>query len=170
MKNSALSEKLQAKIESKFLTITGVLVALLGAPAFISLLKEPTKADVVLVNSSRAPASVVDTNIETEPAPSSQTSLVKYDCKSTATTSELRSNFVRFSGVPCLNTKDIEITNTTNGFSASVIFTKNQKFTTDFIELKEGENNLEITTTQNDGAKTSKIFKVLRRMPASFSH
>jgi hypothetical protein len=95
--------------------------------------------------------------------------LLNFDCEKADLFQEVQASFVRLVGTPCEQTEGLEITNQSNGFSAAVIFTKGHHFTTDFIDLKEGENSLQIVSTQTDGSKVSQIFKVTRRSPATTS-
>ncbi len=162
------------KAELKFLFIVGIVVVLTGTSALMSILIAPELQTVVVKKiDSRSPASVINPTDSSSPQifvaekENSSTSLVQYNCDHKGEVEEVRGNYLRVTGLPCPDTEDMEITNQSNGFSAAVIFSKGNKFTTDFIDLKEGENNLEIMTTHNDGTKVSSIFKVVRRGPAT---
>jgi hypothetical protein len=164
----------KAQAEFRFLLIMLVLVALLGVPTFISLTQAPPlEAQAIQLNQvnneTRTPASLsFDSNqIMTAPSQKSSTSLLNLDCKRKNLKKEVDSSYVRLMGSPCKNTDGLEIVNKSNGFSASVIFIRGRNFTTDFIDLSEGENNLEITETQDNGTKISRNFTVFRRTPAT---
>lgn len=165
------------KAESRFLLLVGTFAILFGVPAVLSFLKAPDVQSLSVQKlEARTPASVSTQEGDSQalltaavPA-SNSTSLIQYDCESTSLQEEVRGSYVRFTGLPCKNVEDLEITNQTNGFSAAVIFTKGHKFTTDFIDLKEGENDLLINVVQSDGTKVAKTFKVVRRVPASVIH
>ncbi len=160
------------KSESQFLLIMATLVILMSVPTVLSFLKAP-EAEALEVQKldSRAPASIgtVVTSVKKTNPSSSSMSLLNFDCKKKDFKEEVSANYVRLVGSPCKDAEDLEIINTSNGFSASVIFTKGHNFTTDFIDLKEGENNLEITETDAKGIKVSHNFKVTRRTPTSIS-
>jgi hypothetical protein len=162
--------------EQRFLLITACLVALVGAPAVYSILQEPREALVSQenegsksnVDSARAPASVKveaplrHNNIR------SKSVILDYVCKDKGQVYEVDGTLVRFKGSSCLDQmKDISVINQSNGFTGSIIFLKNKNFTTDFIDLKEGDNQLAIQGTDEKGQKIVKTFVVKRRFPAS---
>ena len=62
--------------------------------------------------------------------------------------------------------KTESIVNLSNGFTAS-IFASGAEFTTDFIELKEGANEIKVNVTDAHGRKMTKKIEITRRMPAS---
>lgn len=166
----------RAKLESQFLSITGLLVALIGGPAFLSILKEPLAQKVVArtVDSSRAPASFQSeaaplfvANSNEEKTQVTSLSTLKLNCEDGLIKKEVDSNFIRLKGELCQNEQEMSILNRSNGFSASLFLGKNKKFTTDFIDLKEGENLLELTSIKQDGTKVLKSIHVHRRSPAS---
>jgi len=75
----------------------------------------------------------------------------------------LDSSFLQISGKNCLNkspiaaSSELLITNTTNGFTATV-FNKSSsghEYQTDLIQLNEGENLIQISYTTEDGHKRS---------------
>jgi hypothetical protein len=157
------------KTESQFLMITGTLVVLIGGPAFYSLMKEPVAETAKIVRAeSRTPASYAGKETEKAATSSADKSaaVVHINCDQKVALDEVQAAYVRLTGLPCKQVEDLKITNRTNGFTASVIFKKDNLFTTDFIDLKEGENDLEVVSYLGDGSKTTKKFKVNRRMPA----
>ena len=158
-----------SKSEYQFLAVAGILVLLLGAPTVGSLLREPQPSVVVQSMSSgnRLPSSIGG-----EPQASS---IGVSDSVSTSLEVSCNQQFeqkvtaghVRLTGVSCKGFQGLSITNQTNGFSAAVIFTKNKKFTTDFIDLKEGENLVELKSLAKDGTEKIQSLKIIRRVPAS---
>lgn len=164
--------------ESRFLMITMFLVVLIGAPAVYSVVKEPqlllerNLAMESAQSEDRKPASVVSLLI-----PDSEEKIVKTQGITESVTlnlacdsgsEEVKGTHVRFKGNSCASeeVKELSVVNMTNGFTASVIFTKGSAFTTDFIDLKDGENNLEISTVDSKGQKSTRSL-VVKRLPAS---
>jgi hypothetical protein len=158
----------KAQTEFRFLLIMLVLVVLMGVPTFISLTQAPA-LEAQAIHETRTPASLsfASNEITTVQAHTNPAPLLNLDCKRKNLKKEVDSSYVRLMGSPCKNTDGLEIVNKSNGFSASVIFIKGRNFTTDFIDLSEGENNLEITETQDNGTKVSRNFTVFRRTPAT---
>ncbi|MGZ5280542.1 MAG: hypothetical protein ACXWC9_11390, partial [Pseudobdellovibrionaceae bacterium] len=99
----------------------------------------------------------------------SRSVVMNYDCNQTGNM-EVDGTLLRLKGQDstCLSDKwtNISITNHSNGFTASVIFLK-KGFTTDFIDLKEGDNNLEIQAKDDKGQAITKKITVKRRSIAS---
>ena len=165
------------KAESQFLLVIGTIVVLVGVPTVLSVFRAPDFAPMVSAQKldSRSPASEQNANesngtkigADSLVREISSTALIQLDCENQQGSTEVSGNYIRMTGSPCEDFEDVEITNKSNGFSAAVIFTKGHQFTTDFIDLKDGENNLEIIATRADGSKTSNFFKVIRRAPAS---
>ena len=172
--------------EKRFLLITSFLLILIGAPAVWSVVREPMVAGTAVALkdeaadgfSARAPASVSSSApkamataivVKNRKAIYSKSVVLNYDCKQVQST-EVDGNLLRLKGMDdsCLNEswKDISITNNSNGFTASVIFLK-KGFTTDFIDLKEGENQLEIHAKDEHGLAVTKKITVKRRAIAS---
>jgi hypothetical protein len=175
--------------EKRFLLITSFLVVLIGAPAVLSVVREPvalkqvtdsgseshspsTNAGESTANGQRRPASVPVRSLDVAPrnAIHSRSVVMNYDCTQKGGDMEVDGTLLRLKGqdFSCMNDKwtDVSITNHSNGFTASVIFLK-KGFTTDFIDLKEGENNLEIQAKDDKGQLVTKKFTVKRRAIAS---
>lgn len=166
--------------ESRFLIITSFLVLLVGAPAIYSVVKEPqvlaernhSGAENSKNENSRKPASVVaqlisgsdEVVVKTQGITESVTLNLGCDSKD----QEVTGTHLRVTGSSCANedVKELSVVNVSNGFTAAVIFTKGNAFTTDFIDLKDGENNFEILTTDGRGQKSKRSF-VVKRLPAS---
>jgi hypothetical protein len=169
------TSSLRLKSEIQFLLITGALVLVLGISGILSLLREPEAQAMVPAKKieTRTPASA---NAKTE-SPSlvessniSATSLLRFDCERNQLKEDVSASYVRLAGTPCGKAEDLEVVNKTNGFSAAVIFTPGGKFTTDFIDLQDGENQLEVTETQSNGTKVSRLFQVIRHPAGSSRH
>ncbi|GIL16662.1 MAG: hypothetical protein BroJett040_04130 [Oligoflexia bacterium] len=160
----------RAKIESQFLSITAVLVTLIGVPAFFSVMKDPT-ADVVRVykvDSGRSPASIeLAENKYSQVEVSDKVSTLTVDCESQMDEQEVSSALVRFTGKGCSQGKEFQVVNQTNGFTASIVPLKNNQYTTDFIDLKEGVNQIEVVSHAEDGQPQKRSFVIHRRQPAS---
>lgn len=58
--------------------------------------------------------------------------------------------------------KKIELMNKTNGYNAQLFKLNKAEFNSDFIQLDEGDNQLEFEISLNDGQKKSQIFKIKR--------
>lgn len=167
--------------ERRFLFITFILVLLIGAPAVHSIVEEPvfavkrTETALGIKVSSRAPANAPTALAIVRPehpnAIKSKSVVLDYDCKNENPTEEVEGNLLRLQGTSCIDEswKNITITNHANGFTASVIFLRDKKFTTDFINLQEGDNNLTIQATDSTGKAINQKLTVKRRIPASVS-
>lgn len=157
------------EVDSRFLTITALLLALLGAPAFFSLVQDPASqmATVVSPGVERNPASLSEDGIEGLHL--SKNATLEVPCDNLPQVQEIQANFLRLKGTACAGSKldEISVVNQSNGFTASVIFTADTKYTTDFIDLKDGENKLQIETIDKDGSKITRSFIVNKRAPAS---
>jgi hypothetical protein len=163
--------------EQRFLLMTVFLVALVGAPAVYSVVREPQEltAEAATENlnpdadsAQRSPASI-ESNSQGRSAIKSKSVVLDYTCKGKSKTFEVDGTLMRLKGKGCLNEnwKDLTVVNQTNGFTASVIFLKSNDFTTDFIDLKEGDNHLSIQGTDETGKAVTQKFVVKRRFPAS---
>ena len=159
----------QADLDSRFLTITATLLALVGAPAFFSLVQEPKQ--VVQVSQAeplaRSPASLSEEG--SQGLQLAKNTSLDLTCDAAEKIEDVQANYLRLKGSPCLDSEvgEITVTNKTNGFTAEVIFTQDSKFTTDFIDLKVGENKIEIETLGKNGTKTTQLVIVNKRSPAS---
>ncbi len=163
--------------ERRFLMLTLGLIILVGAPAVFSMIQEPNKtrhsAEMSSI-SSRSPASISQREpVKSEPtgrnAIKAKSITVDFDCsKKRNPNQEIDGNLLRLKSSACLNDKmkNISIVNKTNGFTAAVIFVK-QGFTTDFIDLAEGENILAIRGIDERGQSFEQVLNVKRRAPAS---
>lgn len=153
------------------LLMTFLLFIFLAVPVTSSLLESPSKKSSSLQNQisfqgTRQPASVLESQSETTQELSSA-STFQFDCNKPAW--DLSGGQVRWTGKWCSGQewKSLEVINETNGFTASVIAMKDLKFTTDFVDLAEGENEFSFKATLAGGEVVEKTIKVFRRSPAS---
>ncbi len=167
------------------------LVGILAVPTYRSFLppqNEPLKQPAVAAAStlsSRSPSSINkgDKNSEKSQAihktPSSDESdnrsiVLTYDCrKNDEIVVDARLLRLKAKKLNC--TEEVSATNDSwiiknhsNGFTGTLIHHQNG-FTTDYIELKEGSNQIQLTMEDIHGNKIEKIIKVLRRSVASVS-
>jgi hypothetical protein len=165
--------------EKKYLLLTLSIIFLVGTPALFSMIQEPSaKRDIASSSSGRSPASVEKKNpVSSEPTGRNQIKAksvtMDYHCeKAEAEDSsyeeETDGNLLRLKSDACLSDKwkNVSIVNQTNGFTASVIFLK-QGFTTDFIELAEGDNKLAVQGIDQNGQVFEQVLNIKRRAPAS---
>lgn len=143
---------------------------LVGGPAVYSVVSEPNIK--VVVGGDRKPAStgsqvVAEENTHRN-AIKAKSVTIEVACSQGEQAQETDGSLLRLKS-ECwkMNSDAISVTNTTNGFTASVIETKNNGFTTDYIDLQEGPNRLEISAKNSQGETVSKTMIVNRRLPAS---
>lgn len=163
--------------ERKFLLITCFLVVLAGVPSVYSIVRDPNASvpevseEVLSQTGQREPASV---KVESEDFSQGKNRIkarsvvMDYNCDDKKIL-QVEGTLLRLKGNGCLgeNLKDVSITNTSNGFTGSMIFLKNKGFTTDFMEIQEGENKFQINGINEKGQSVSQTFTVHGRMPAS---
>lgn len=160
----------RAEIESRFLTITAVLITFIGVPAFFSVMKDPTTETVKVykVDQGRQPASIeLHESKYASPETAEKVSTIQIDCQAPTDSQEVASSLVRLTGNNCGEGKEFQVTNQTNGYTASIVMLRNNQYTTDFIDLKEGPNQLEVVVQNENGQAQKKSFIIHRRQPAS---
>ena len=160
--------------EQKFLLFTLILLILVGGPAVYSVVNEPTiKLNLTATDSKiRQPASVKqeipaqDNNRRNVIKAKSVT--IEVGCDNREQAQETDGTLLRLKS-DCWKSGDtgLSITNKSNGFTAAVIETQAHTFTTDYIDLQEGENRLEIKGINKQGQAIQKVMTVHRRLPAS---
>ncbi|MGZ6470608.1 MAG: hypothetical protein ACXWRZ_05580 [Bdellovibrio sp.] len=132
--------------------MTLVFVLLMGAMTFYSLL-EKEETIIAQVNKQSAqidrnPSSVAKTSAVKVPSSLSQFAEHDLNCgKTTQKKQIVAGSFVQFQGKNCLkNYKDgdVEILNKSNGYTASTLTHGADKYQTDLIQLKNGENEIVI--------------------------
>lgn len=154
-----------------YLLTTLFLIVLIGAPAVYSMIQEP---EVVTVRSSaRSPASAgmripIEAEIVRRNAIKAKSVTLDFECTKKKWSHETDGNLVRLKTEGCMNDQwqQVSVTNQTNGFTASVIFMK-EGFTTDFIDLSEGENVVAVSGINEKGHKVEHLLTITRRAPAS---
>ncbi len=159
------------KTDSKVLTFLSLFVGLVFVFSFFSIVNEPAKPVVIRSlkkPEERSPASViapVENNAIGEVNVASKLVLVT-DCNQMTDTFSGEFNYLRFKGKNCSHPM-VSIKNTTNGFTGAIFSFGKNDFSSDLIDLNKGENQIEITYRNTEGAEFSKMIKVVRRMPTS---
>lgn len=162
----------QRNPEIQFLSIMAALVCLLGVPAVMSVLDEPEMQEQVeLASTGRGPASVVEKSEADLRNPSmnvAKSVTVAWECNAKEGVIA-EGTHLRLTGSLCqdFSMGSVQVKNQTNGYTASVIMTEGNKFTTDFMELHAGENTFEISGTDKKGHTVVKHFTIKKRAPAS---
>lgn len=163
--------------EKNFLLITLSLIVMLGAPGVYSMIQEPVVAGSKVANSNRAPASegerasvIVDQSAQKKFVKTKSVTL-DFNCKKKSTVEniqEIDGNLLRLRGNSCFNEKwkNVSIINKTNGFTAAVIFV-NQGFTTDFMDMADGINQVSVTGINEKGQAVEHVLTINKRSPAS---
>ena len=149
--------------EKRFLMITFLGVLFIGIFSARDFLKEPVEP-----LSTRKPASV--SQLATKLDLSKNYALnetLEINCSKLIEESNTEATHVRFKGL--CKEPGLSLTNLSNGFTASVILSKNSEFSTDFINLSEGLNRIQITKTEGDGSISKKELLIHRRLPASLN-
>ncbi|MCB0407174.1 MAG: hypothetical protein KDD34_03155 [Bdellovibrionales bacterium] len=139
-----------SEIEAWFLSkILVVTVAILGLGVYSNLVSPPH--DSLEVNTQRAPASLVNiTEINKEVVFSkSLVSTLDLHCVDETRKIELKSQSkqLRFIGKLCHLIQpgsELFLTNTSNGFEASIFSISENSFSTDYVYLKDGVNRIVI--------------------------
>ncbi len=164
-------------LQRHFIFMTLSLVCILGGAAIYSLLRQPSKFDTRLAtntSSQRQPSSINPEELipQDQVAPVAGKSIsVNLPCE-VQSLSPTQGAHLRLLGQACgkghKKTTDISIQNLTNGFTAQVIELKEQSYTTDYIDLVEGENQLLIQRKDQAGVVHEQKIQILRQ-PASAS-
>ena len=159
--------------EQRFLFLTLCVVVLVGGPAFYSVIREPAlRIPAELKVEERKPASEISSIVNFEEPRrnviKAKSVTMEMGCSGDNQTQETEGTLLRLKS-DCWkeSAQNISVINKTNGFTAAVIETKSKGFTTDFIDLKEGDNTLEIAGSDDQGHAIRKTMIVKRRLPAS---
>lgn len=150
------------------LKMLSVAVFILGGWIVMDLTAPPTRAEPEKV-SQRQPASLITVREATgsRSAMRSVVSTLSLECIESLQNVEIKSQSrqLRLVGKSCVPTEDtrpLSITNTSNGFVATVFQKPNQEFTTDYMYLKDGMNHIVIArqeaTTDVAPVKISEFF------------
>lgn len=155
----------------QFIAVTLVLVLLLGARTFSSLMEEEalpeatvTKMTTATADSTRAPASVPSSINPKVGSALEQFTQFDLSCtKKPAQTISVRGGFVQFQGKNCaqgLEVNEVEIVNKSNGYTASVFSRGANKYQTDLIQLQSGENEIAIRYREHSGKAVEEVIHV----------
>lgn len=150
--------------DQKAMSVLVALVALLAVPTLWSWFAPPG----VPVGSSGGPKSARGLASVGTPAPPSEKSgklsrpvTLTWDLPGGDLSREIEGTHLRLKGATKNNRLD-SVTNGSNGFTASV-FLNGADFTTDFIELNEGVNEIQIEGADAKGAPLSRKLRITRR-------
>lgn len=155
--------------DKRALQICAALVVALAAPVLWSWFGPPESVtEVVALTGSRALrgiASVTEAGAEaSKNGKFSRPITVEWDPSKAGFQREIDGTHLRLKGL-LRGAKPDAITNRTNGFTAAV-FASGDSYSTDFIELKEGPNEITVQTQDSKGRKITKTLQVTRA-PAS---
>jgi len=161
----------QSRTETQFLIVLSALVLTFGIPVFLSFQGDKSNVTKTVAKAilTEVPVQVREPSSEKVTTLSQSSTSVTFNlpCNKEPEKKTVDSSFVRLEGTGCGASKKIEIQNVSNGFSASLFFTEGNSFTTDFIDLQEGENELKVHRFQADGTDSLKTVHIHRRAPSS---
>lgn len=159
----------------QFIAITFVLVALLGARTFSSLM-EPDEvvplsasaaATVLTENSTaRIPASVSPVTVVPQKVDSTLHQSADFDLNCTKKSLDkfaVKGSYLQLRGKSCMrgvSVGQIEIVNKSNGYTASVFDRGSDKYQTDLIQLNKGENEIAIRYKAAGGKSVEEILHI----------
>lgn len=155
----------------QFISVTLVLVVLLGARTFFSLTEEegrteePSAVATAESHSSeeRRPASLSVAVAKPGSALDQFTKLDLNCSRKPAGNMSVQGSFVQFQGKSCLKSLDVEIVNKSNGYTASVFQRGEGGYQTDLIQLESGENEIAIRYRERSGKSVEEIVRVLSK-------
>lgn len=153
--------------EKSLLTATSSLVILMGVPMALDLLKNPeAHAEMTVQQQVRNPASLSLPKVAIQK--SEKTAVIKLDCDLSSEALSTEGPYLRIQGQLCHQSLDrIQVINQTNGFTANIMKVGSGEFTTDFLDLSEGINEIQMISTTDAGDSITKTFTVDRRSPAA---
>jgi hypothetical protein len=179
--NSAeLSGMSNQHTEWKFLATTAFLVATIAVPTLASLLSvdAPERPSILRTTESknRQPSSVPHLNAKTKVVIDdvkkemnnliNTSNSINYDfscSKNKPTQFIVQGSYVQLKGHDCAkngNLPKLNITNKTNGFTASVFLLSGKEYQTDLIQLKEGDNQISIQYQYPSGRQEEHVLNV----------
>lgn len=146
--------------ERNFIIITLLLVMALGAQTVSSLLQDDmvdrvADGSVPVAGPDRAPASLGSSEA---PVKKSLSQLVDLDLSCTKKLQKelsISGSFVQLKGKNCLKgfkEGQIQIVNQSNGYTASIFAFGRNRYQTDLIQLREGENQIMIRHQSKNGS------------------
>lgn len=156
-----LKEHLQ---EAKFLSIAVVAVLTLGFFSSRGFLKAP--ASEYLPPSGRQPASFGGVSDATGRRDETRLETLVWDCQDLGPeASRTSGSHIRLKSRFCDSgpVQQLSVKNLSNGYTASV-FVDSKGFSTDFIDLREGENEIEISWEAGHGTRQSRKLRLSRSL------
>jgi hypothetical protein len=156
--------------EIRFLLVSFSILVVLGVPAAYSLVQDPaTGATAEVASSSRQPASLESSGEQVRNAVKTHSVTLDWNCGKENSLQQVDGTHLRLRGHLCRQqrSESFSVVNESNGYTAAVILTGDQQFTTDFIELKDGDNNFQIAYYDQNGSKEIRHLTVKKRLPAS---
>lgn len=153
--------------DKKALKLCAALVVLLAAPVLWSWFGPPDTVATVTAASGKAIRGIASVAADEEDAKDGKLSrpiVVEWDPSKAEFQKQVDATHLRLKGI-LKGAKPESITNRTNGFTAAV-FANGNTYSTDFIELKEGANEIKVETQDLKGRKITKTLQVTRA-PAS---
>jgi hypothetical protein len=156
--------------EARFFLVSFSLLVIVGIPAAYSVVQDPTaSASEMSDGSGRGPASVEDNGEAVRNSAKAKSVTLDWNCQDQSTLEKVDGTHLRLRGHLCdnQNPHSLSIVNESNGYTAAVILTKNEEFTTDFIELKDGDNQFQIAYVDNNGSKAIRHLTI-KKVPGSF--
>lgn len=158
--------------EKHFILLTLSLVIVLGIPATLSLVSAPQKIDAeagLLSGAKKLSRDVASVNLVQGQGEQSvfSTSLSReVGCEANQNLGLLNGAHLRLRTKACGNFDQIQISNKTNGFTAQVMDLNSGFFTSDFMDLSEGDNVIEISRFNTQG-ETLKQSVHVQRSPSA---
>lgn len=156
----------QSLQEAKYLAATAAFAVALSLFSLKGILTVP---DGLLVASTgeRGPASLVAGASPESAGAAGELETLTWDCRQKSEIPVVKSTHVRLKSKYCDRTTnpDVRIKNLANGYTASV-FAAAKGFSTDFIDLREGLNEISIEWKNAKGESVSHAFTI-RREPAA---
>jgi len=152
--------------EAKFLTGTVVFTLGLAFFSMTTILSEPASGPSA--RGPRTPASQQETQSPGISGATAQGQLetLTWNCKEPKSVPQVKSSHLRLKSVFCDKREPsaLTVTNTTNGYTAAV-FLSAKGFSTDFIDLKDGENKISVEWKSAKG-KTERREVAVFRVPS----
>jgi hypothetical protein len=162
--------------DTHFIAITLVVVALLGAQTFRDLLSEDFENSTIAelssdsqkalaVRDSRMPANISSDMPHNTLSTLDQAAHLDLHCSDKMKQNILvKGSLFQMQGKSCIknfNLSELEIINTTNGYTASVFLNGIDRYQTDLIQLQEGENKITVQFRDLSGKKSQEILQVI---------
>lgn len=150
----------QVRHDAKYLVYTFFLAVLILGASLKTILTEP--AEVAQTAGQRQPANVSFASGKTGGARSQAQETLNWDCK-TNKFAPVDNSHIRLKGRHCqpMGGETLRVHNKTNGYTAAVFHDK-RNFSTDFIDLSEGENILVFEWKIGNKSESREV-KILRQ-------